>query len=568
MPTNNLGSAFIPSNKGGNNRVEAVVYNHRLSIGYVGPERGIPNAATGDPGWIANGLCDIASVINDIPYGGTTPVRPTLANVLNNNPLTGWVIGGPGGFSTFGDPLSAPENKGGLGWMEPFTDGTNGFPADAQFSFTDTNLNTVHDLGEPSENYNDVNNDGVRNAVEARDMDLVAGGSQLNPAMRNVEAAAFINNFSRSVEAFAGDPGSNETLFTPGELAAVRFILTAAQDNAQNPTDPVNLVPNPNFNSSLKSFYSSNPSINVAGQLPVHRLRPRRRPHHRRQLPRRQGSDPQHPFQRATNNFSDKVLVLNGDQYITEAGTLLTYGANLRSATSSPATSQAMASATLAIPPRCSRPTASAPRAATWTPLAGSGSLAALAATLDGSSYNSIAGADLCIEVIGDFNGDGSFDKTDVRYFADGLALTTSGTPVLNRKQGFIDVDTAYLAAGGASINFFGSHPRDQPSPTTAGDSRLISSLPQATSAQRPSVFKFKIRSFPPLPAANSVIDGERPRLHLRRLRRTGAIAGSADWPDLNEASLFDLSADVTGDLGRQQDVTAVLHPRHRRGRR
>ena len=54
-------------------------------------------------------------------------------------------------------------------------------------------------------------------------------------------------------------------------------------------------------------------------------------------------------------------------------------------------------------------------------------------------------------EILGDFNGDGTFDSKDIRYFADGLAIATPGPHAgqLDRKAGFIAVDTA------ASGNYF-----------------------------------------------------------------------------------------------------------------
>src|SRR5262249_4576948 len=62
-------------------------------------------------------------------------------------------------------------------------------------------------------------------------------------------------------------------------------------------------------------------------------------------------------------------------------------------------------------------------------------------------------------EILGDFNGDGNFDSNDVRYFADGLAIATSGPHAgkLDRKAGFVAVDTAWTvgSAGHPAGNYF-----------------------------------------------------------------------------------------------------------------
>ncbi len=70
-------------------------------------------------------------------------------------------------------------------------------------------------------------------------------------------------------------------------------------------------------------------------------------------------------------------------------------------------------------------------------------------------------------ELLGDFNGDGNFDKADVRYFADGLAVATTGPNAghVDRKAGFVAVDT------NASSNFFGTTLKTG-KPYAFGDSR------------------------------------------------------------------------------------------------
>lgn len=78
-------------------------------------------------------------------------------------------------------------------------------------------------------------------------------------------------------------------------------------------------------------------------------------------------------------------------------------------------------------------------------------------------------------ELLGDFDGDGNFNHLDIRYFADGLAMDAGA---LNRKQGFINVDTAWEALTSAG-NFFFTDTTKVPTTTTlicgtyaAGDAR------------------------------------------------------------------------------------------------
>ena len=59
-------------------------------------------------------------------------------------------------------------------------------------------------------------------------------------------------------------------------------------------------------------------------------------------------------------------------------------------------------------------------------------------------------------EILGDFNGDGNFNASDVRYFADGLAVDPS-TGMVNRKAAFTAVDTNWTTSttGHPAGNYF-----------------------------------------------------------------------------------------------------------------
>jgi hypothetical protein len=156
--------------------------------------------------------------------------------------------------------------------------------------------------------------------------------------------------------------------------------------------------------------------------------------------------------------------------------------------------------------------------------------------------YGPGAGNDAIIEVLGDFNGDGTFNKEDIRYWCDGLAIDP-GTGLLDRNLGFTAVDNAYFALTGNN-NFFGTVP---PIPVyLPGMSRFdIAGGPGLTPG------------FAPI-GANGIINTVDFNYVIAQ-RTAPCISGpTADWQNLSEAVCFDLSADVSGSL--------VVLARDRRG--
>lgn len=139
-------------------------------------------------------------------------------------------------------------------------------------------------------------------------------------------------------------------------------------------------------------------------------------------------------------------------------------------------------------------------------------------------------------DVMGDQDGDGDFDGEDVRYFADGLAIDNQAAcpalqGTLNRKKGFVAVDTAF---GG---NFFGTQVFDERGGARSyvpGASRLDVSNPRANDP-----------NFAPRP-------GAKPYGHDGRVTKEDfdyVRANFGDWRDLNQAVDMDLSCDMNGDL-------------------
>ena len=152
--------------------------------------------------------------------------------------------------------------------------------------------------------------------------------------------------------------------------------------------------------------------------------------------------------------------------------------------------------------------------------------------------------------VIGDFDGTGSFDAADVRYFADGLALDPTmpsldpTDPIaddlgdwLNRRQAFIDVDEAWVTLGHAEGNFFGTALATGKA-YVAGDSQgdIAGSAAGVARGADPR-------------GADGIVDARDIDRVYEAFRNDylGYDNDGVDWDDLNQAVYADLSGDMTG---------------------
>lgn len=452
------GPYWYPTNLGGSGTMETTVRNNRFAIGYTGAERGLNR-------WLGAGQLEMAAVKNDT-IGGTEYSRADLFNVLNND-VNGYVIGGPETFASLGDPLA-----------EPVPATLAGMPIASIF------------------------NSG-------------------NPAMANKAAAAYLNNIVTSIAAFTGDPGQNETEFTPGELLALNFTLIAATDNAQSLLDPDMIVPNPLLNQDLQDYliglatdgnpgndpllaraaYQTFGTVTTTGVYPT------------RFTGDADAGLPAVPY--TDQYLLDGLGQTTGAGFVNEAGSFIAYGGacderNGRAGDFNGDGVRSNADINDMI--------------AAWTERNTMGATDWVDPNVGGLTGSAI------IEVLGDFSGDGNFDAADIRYWADGVAVDTDGT--LDRAIGFQLVDDAF---GG---NFFGT--------TLATGAMYQNGDSVADIAGALGTAK----GFRPLGA-----DGVVGAADLDY-----AYANFGEWANFDDAARIDLTADVNGDMVvNQDDVCAIL---------
>ena len=448
----NAGLNFIPSNKGGSGRVEATVRNARIAVGYTGAERGKGS-------WLTGGQIEILAVKDDLT-GGTQYVRPTASAVVNNG-LIGQIDPSTGtAYTSDGYRIIGPAN-----WVT---------------------------IGDP------------RNQAE-----LGGTPGNTNPRLANTEAAKYINNLTRSIEAF--NLITTPTDFAPGEFMANQYILVSAADFVPDRNNPSSYISNtqrvqPSQDYTLSVNALSDPAYVSFGTVTLN------------------GKVPTRTTAAAT--YSDQALVPAGGSYINQGGVIIAYNGNLTSRNRIAGDFDGNGVRDINDASEMLKAYRSRNGGPAWVAPAGTGAIAGA------------PGTDAIIEVLGDFNADGSFNSADIRYWADGLAITGGK---LDRKAGYEAIDNAWNALTG-SDNFFGTTKSGGPA-YIAGESRF-----DITNGTAPTTPGFT-------PKANGVIDANDQAYIAAQI-----AGGEVDWAnDLGKAVGADLSADVTGDLKINTDDLAAI---------
>jgi hypothetical protein len=192
-------------------------------------------------------------------------------------------------------------------------------------------------------------------------------------------------------------------------------------------------------------------------------------------------------------------------------------------------------------------------------------------------------------EVMGDFNGDGNFDKEDLRYFADGLAIVAGK---LDRKQGAIAIDTAIVNLGHAipwadarpSLHVPPASQPDEPTQLTPKDvNDAAAPFLKTGKAYQLGDFRGDVAGGGPQTCVNGrcsvtnslcTLDSDCPRtpptagaqpmgwdgsVDAKDIDYCCRMAAIGNWSNLDEAVLIDLSCDMNGDLKVDADDITEL---------
>ncbi|MEM0983705.1 MAG: GC-type dockerin domain-anchored protein [Planctomycetota bacterium] len=298
-----------------------------------------------------------------------------------------------------------------------------------------------------------------------------------NPFPPNIAAGGFVNNARRSLEAFAADPFSNTAPQSPAFAVASRFFLPGVFSRLTAATDPrVDQQPLPfeNVNGrggDLEQFTSFAQEIFLTSRLAQFEQQTAGA------VPERSSSfgNPDGPYSDANAPGGSQF----GTFYVDQRGNQLSPGTQLsfRNKVAGDFNNDGLRDV-----------------GDTFD------MLLAFLDRSDGPTWRDDNGVGFgVIEILGDFDGDGSFDAEDVRYFADGLVLERNGldiSPVtgidrendgvidgfqigdgiadrtLDRRLGFEMIDLTWGEIVG-DRNFFGTVLANPNEPYEPGDSRF-----------------------------------------------------------------------------------------------
>lgn len=343
-----------------------------------------------------------------------------------------------------------------------------------------------------------------------------------NPPMPNPAARDYLRNLFVSIQQFSAAPFT-DTSATPAQALTRNFVLEAAVDCIPSIADPLTFNANPNFAQGAQdavratnvTFTPAYGSRNAAGRVPT---------------------------RKSGEVYSDNTVA--NQSYRLPNGN---HGAPWTAGATIPATFTRMRIAgDFNADGKRDWDDIPALMQAVNNPLA----FEAADAALFPNNY-------IVPEIMGDFDGDGNFgDSTtsgavgtnaitpnemrDARYFADGLALDPV-TGRLNRKQGFIRVDTAWQAIHAGDSNFFNTTLATGAA-YAAGDSRGDVAGNSPSPGAKPT-------------GADGVVNAQDVDYVSRNF--------ISDWSDLNAVTsggrIRDLSADMDGDLDVDCDDVAEI---------
>jgi len=332
------------------------------------------------------------------------------------------------------------------------------------------------------------------------------------PQMSNSAAAAYLNNIARSIDNFVADAEGDENNFTPAEFLTLNFVLLAGLDAVPDLNDPCSYISNSALvldvqDEAQQISQLGFPEYSTFGFNGIYGIVPTR-------------------SIATAGAFADGAAM---NEYAAFDGTGIPYGDPNWGGGFSIA--MAVAEANRVAGDFNNDDVRDVNDAARL--------VEAWDARVNGATWT--GNGKLSPEIVGDFNGDGFFDRYDVRYWADGLAIDPA-TGDLDRVGGFEAVDAAF---GG---NFFG---------TTLATGATYADGDSRGDVANGSGAVFPARGFAPVgaegwnrnnavaaPFAN-VIDE-----HDIEYVQDMIANGSIDWKgSLIDAAAGDLSADINGDF-------------------
>jgi hypothetical protein len=269
-----------------------------------------------------------------------------------------------------------------------------------------------------------------------------------NPQMANSAAALYVRNIVESVKAFNLNPAATNNTFMPAQQLINSGIVLGGSKMVQDANNPTNWIANPGFsqNAYNAELGTSGSNLNTgaygSGTAAY-------------------GVVPTRETLTGGATYSDGQV--NVYRYYDSTGTLQTVAAavalNARNAIAGDFNGTGV------------RNIGQIPQM--MAAVANPNAWALANKDTSGSAFSS--GNAAIPEVLGDFTGDGNFDTSDIRYFANGLAVQTSGpnTGRVDRKAAFTAVDTNWTVgtAGHPAGNYFNTVIATG-KPYAAGDSR------------------------------------------------------------------------------------------------